>query len=48
MNELRWDVEEGKFISLAGLCYDEDTASELVEAGLAVIVDDVDELDFND
>ena len=48
MNELRWNIEEGKYESSTNSLYDIDIANDLVEVGLAVIVDDVEELDFNE
>ena len=48
MNELHWNIEEGKYESSTGSLYDVETANDLVEVGLAVIGDNVQELDFNE
>jgi len=48
MNELNWNSTEGKYESSTGSLYDIETANDLVEVGLAVISDDVEELNFNE
>ena len=47
MNVLTWDEYENEYRSSTGTLYDTETANEMVECGLAVIGDGIEELDFN-